>query len=136
MGGTETVLLVEDQAAVRNYIGEVLKEHGYRVLEAANGMEAVEVSGDYGGRIDLLLTDIVMPGMSASEMTLQFLALRPGTPVLRMSGYPDRLGCLPQLNHGTPSLQKPFTRRCCWHGSENFGSTRSGCIQQIGELEL
>ena len=106
VGGTETLLLVEDQTAVRNYIGEVLKEHGYRVLKAANGMEAVEVSARYGGRIDLLLTDIVMPGMSASEMILQFLALRPGTPVLRMSGYPERLGA--QLNDGTPYLQKPI----------------------------
>ena len=111
VGGTETLLLVEDQTAVRNYIGEVLKEHGYRVLNAANGMEAIEVSGHYGGLIDLLLTDIVMPGMSASELIAQFLALRPGTPVLRMSGYPGRLGAQlgGRLEHGTPYLQKPFT---------------------------
>jgi DNA-binding response OmpR family regulator len=74
-------------------------------------MEAIAVSGHYGGRIDLLLTDIVMPGMTISEMILQFLALRPATPVLRMSGYPERLGAQlgGQLENGTPYLQKPFT---------------------------
>jgi two-component system cell cycle sensor histidine kinase/response regulator CckA len=106
-GGTETVLLVEDEAGVRRFIRGVLEDHGYRVLDAGNGIEAIELARSYGGSIDLLLTDIVLPGMKSADLIRQFQAVRPGVTVLRMSGYPDRFGAA--LDSETPHLAKPFT---------------------------
>jgi PAS domain S-box-containing protein len=107
--GTETVLLVEDEPGVRNYIREVLDTHGYRTLDTSRGPEAIELARHYGGPIHLLLTDMVLPGMNGSEVIRQFLAVRPGVPVIRMSGYSERLGA--QLDDSVPLLQKPFTPR-------------------------
>ena len=105
--GTETILLVEDDPAVRAFIREVLEGQGYRVLDVEGGSQAIELAGRYGGRIDLLLTDVVLPGMNGEELIPRILVLRPGMPVLRMSGYPQRSGI--QLKTGTPYLQKPFS---------------------------
>jgi len=107
MEGSETVLLVEDEPGVRNYVRKVLESHGYRALDAARGEDAIQIAERYKGEIDLLLTDLVLPGMKGSEVIERFLALRPGAGVLRMSGYPDRFGA--QLGEGIPHLQKPFT---------------------------
>jgi two-component system cell cycle sensor histidine kinase/response regulator CckA len=105
--GTETVLLVEDETGVRDFIRGVLEGHGYRALGAARGIDAIEIARRHDGPIHLLLTDVVLPGMNGTEVVRQFVALRPGIPVLLMSGYPQRFGT--QLNQGIPHLQKPFS---------------------------
>jgi CheY-like chemotaxis protein len=86
-GGSETILLVEDDDRVRALSCEILQEHGYTVLEARHGEDAVDITQRYHGGIHLLLTDVVMPGMGGRELAVR---LRPGRPqmrVLYMSGY-------------------------------------------------
>jgi two-component system, cell cycle sensor histidine kinase and response regulator CckA len=87
--GTETILLVEDEAIVRRFLRESLAQYGYRVLECSNGLEAMERARHYPASIDLLLTDLVMPGMGGAELAEQFSACRPGVPVLCLSGYSE-----------------------------------------------
>ncbi|MGA2382049.1 MAG: PAS domain-containing protein [Gemmatimonadales bacterium] len=108
--GTETILLVEDEEAVRKVAREALHRRGYSVLEAADAERALEVSGRFDGHIALLLTDVVMPGLSGRALADRLAPLRPDTKVLYMSGYTDAAivehGVLaPGLNY----LQKPFT---------------------------
>ena len=105
--GCETILLVEDESDVRNYIRESLEEFGYSVLEAANGADALEIAESFEAPIHVLLTDMVMPGLSAAETARRFLKLRLRTPVIRMSGYPERCG--DSLDESMPYVQKPFT---------------------------
>jgi PAS domain S-box-containing protein len=85
--GRETILLVEDDSSVRGSVFRVLTECGYKVLDAANGADALKLSADYGGDIDLLLTDLVMPGMSGREVAQHLRRLRPNVCVLFTSGY-------------------------------------------------
>jgi len=87
--GTETILLVEDEQMVRNLTRDSLKMHGYTVLEARNGEEALLISRQHEGPIHLLLTDVVMPGLSGRELAQQLVTMRPATQVLYMSGYTD-----------------------------------------------
>ncbi|HCU11137.1 MAG TPA: hybrid sensor histidine kinase/response regulator [Gemmatimonadetes bacterium] len=107
--GTETILLVEDSAAVRVAVRQILERCGYTVLEAPNGTLALNTARRTS-TIDLLLTDVVMPEMSGRELSDQFAILRPNTKVLLMSGYTDdaviRHGV---LRPGTAYLQKPFS---------------------------
>jgi PAS domain S-box-containing protein len=106
---TATVMLVEDETGVRHLAREVLTRSGYRVLEAANGTDALRVAAQHSGSIDLLLTDVVMPGMSGAELAARFVALRPGTRVLYASGYTDEAVLDHGLQHdAVPFLQKPF----------------------------
>jgi CheY-like chemotaxis protein len=109
-GGTETVLLVEDAAAVRAVAKQVLERQGYTVLEAADGAAALRLAQDHRGPIHLLLTDVVMPQVSGRELAERLAHLRPDTKVLYASGYTDdsvvRHGI---LESGTAYLQKPFT---------------------------
>jgi len=109
--GSETILLVEDAELVRNLARQVLEGAGYRVLEAANAEAAIDLCERINGdRIDLLLTDVIMPGMSGNEMSRVILAKHPGMPVLYMSGYTD--DAIVQhgvLEAGINFLQKPFT---------------------------
>ena len=108
--GSKIVLLVEDEHAVRDLAQRVLINHGYSVIEAQHGEEAVMLSELHQGSIDLLLTDVVMPEMSGRQLALKLEPLRPGMRVLYMSGYTDdtllRYGV--QENQ-VPFLQKPFT---------------------------
>ena len=108
--GTETLLLVEDEAAVRSSVRRLLEWHGYTVLEARNGTDALRVYETYEGGIDLVLTDLVMPEMGGHELVERLRARRPGLRVLFMSGYAERAfisnGSIPQ---GTGYLEKPFT---------------------------
>jgi CheY-like chemotaxis protein len=108
--GSETVLLVEDADSLRELGREILEEHGYRVLEARSGVEALQVLGRHAGSLELVLTDLVMPGMSGVELAGQIKAQRPATKVLYMSGYTDdALGHHGVLEAGMAFVEKPFT---------------------------
>jgi len=100
----ETILLVEDEAAVRKYVASVLRSSGYIVLEAGTGRDALAVAGRHTGVIHLLLTDVVMPEMGGLELSERFPEARPGVPVLMMSGYADR-----PMPDARELLAKPFT---------------------------
>jgi len=108
-GGEETVLVVEDEKLVRDLVREILSQHGYDVLEASRGTEALEVSGRHKGPIHILISDVVMPGMTGPELARRLTALRPEMGVLFMSGYTD--DAILQhgvFEHGAEFLQKPF----------------------------
>jgi CheY-like chemotaxis protein len=108
--GTETVLLVEDQAEVSKLAETALRRFGYRVITAASGTEAIAASRNFVGTIDLLLTDVVMPGLGGRETADQILAHRPTMRVLFMSGYTESaISHRSVLNPGVAHLQKPFT---------------------------
>ncbi|HXQ24211.1 MAG TPA: response regulator, partial [Candidatus Acidoferrales bacterium] len=89
VGGSETILLVEDEAAVRELVRRVLSEQGYQVLPAADGKEALPLADRHDGPIHLLLTDVVMPEMSGSQLAERLKAVHPETRVLYMSGYTE-----------------------------------------------
>jgi two-component system cell cycle sensor histidine kinase/response regulator CckA len=107
--GTETILVVEDEARVRKLVCQVLTARGYHVLEALRGEQAIRRAAKHKGRIHLLLADVVMPEMSGPRTVEQIRALHPGIKVLYMSGYTDEAivhhGI---LDSGQPFLQKPF----------------------------
>jgi signal transduction histidine kinase len=110
--GTETVLVLEDEDAVREMVCEIVRERGYRVLVARHPDDAIRIAERHEGPIDLLLTDVVMPGMSGRAVAQRLQPLRPEMRVLYISGYPDaRLGHQHVLDPGEPLLQKPFTPR-------------------------
>jgi CheY-like chemotaxis protein len=108
--GNETVLLVEDEEAVRGVAQRMLERNGYRVLVAQNPGDALLVSELHDQRIDLLLTDVVMPRMNGAELASRFLTRWPQLKVLYMSGYTDgSVVAHGVLESGLPFLQKPFT---------------------------
>jgi two-component system cell cycle sensor histidine kinase/response regulator CckA len=106
----ETVLVVEDDRAVRDVVAATLIQHGYRVLQAPDGRTALKLAQKAAGQVHILLTDVVMPGMQGRELAQALAAEHSGLRVLYMSGYTDdaviRNGV---LEAGTPFLQKPFT---------------------------
>jgi CheY-like chemotaxis protein len=108
--GGETVLLVEDEPGVRAIGKDLLEFHGYKVLEAENGVRALEVEARHKGPIHLLLTDVVMPLMGGRELAERMSGRRPETRILFVSGFTDdtvvRHGV---LDEGVAFLQKPFT---------------------------
>ncbi len=108
-GGNETVLLVEDSDVVRCYTAEILQMGGYAVLEASSGEEALRVARERGRPIDLLVTDLVMPGVNGKEVAARLGAAQPGLKVLFVSGYPeDAVGKKRLIEAGAPFLGKPF----------------------------
>ncbi|MDE3019483.1 MAG: CHASE3 domain-containing protein, partial [Nitrospirota bacterium] len=108
--GTEAILLVEDEAAVRSLIRSVLAERGYLVLEAASPEEALTIGASYRSQIHLLVTDVVMPGGSGKHVAEQLTRQRPDLKVLYMSGYTDStIVHHGVLDSGLAFLQKPFT---------------------------
>ena len=110
LNGTETILLVEDQPEVRNLAGTVLRRYGYTVMEASHGQEGLRVSGEFDGTIDLLITDVIMPGMNGLEMANQMRPTRPGMKVLCISGYPEStFSQRGILEADVAYLQKPFS---------------------------
>ncbi len=110
--GSETILLVEDEASLRSFVRECLEASGYAVLEPLNAIEACDVADRHAGAIHLLVTDVVMPGMSGRDVAERAATSRPEMKVLYMSGYTDdailRHGI---LDDGAAFLQKPFTGR-------------------------
>ena len=110
-GGTETILLVEDELAVRTLTRAILERHGYKVLEATNGVEALCLWREHHGTVALLLTDLVMPaGMSGQQLARQVQSEKPALKVVFISGYSaDLAGHELQLRNGENFLQKPFT---------------------------
>jgi two-component system, cell cycle sensor histidine kinase and response regulator CckA len=110
-GGTETILLVEDEPAVRSLTRTILERAGYKVIEAANGAEGVRAFENCGGRIDLALTDVVMPdGMSGRQLADRLRKMRPALRVIFTSGYSaDFAGRELSLDEGQSFLQKPAT---------------------------
>ena len=110
MRGSETILVVEDDDGVRKLTREFLKINGYTVLEARNGAEAIQIPARHAGPVDLLLTDVLMPGMNGREVAQQFVSLRPETKVLFMSGYTeDAITHLGILEPGVAFIEKPFS---------------------------
>jgi PAS domain S-box-containing protein len=108
--GKETILLVEDEDIVRRLIGQVLVTHGYRVIEAASGADALEAIERHQGHIDLLLTDVVMSGMSGRELAEKLTELLPDLKVLYMSGYTDDAILRHGVFHKSAAfLGKPFS---------------------------
>jgi two-component system cell cycle sensor histidine kinase/response regulator CckA len=107
--GEETILLVEDELVVRRLIAEILESSGYSVLQAGDGPSALELIRRHTGSLDLLVTDVVMPGMSGPDVAGAVAAMRPGTQVLYISGYTDSsVGHHGLLEPGIAFLQKPF----------------------------
>jgi CheY-like chemotaxis protein len=108
--GSETVLVVEDDEMVLNFIRKSLKGHGYQILEAQNGQQALQVIEEYEGTIHIVVTDVVMPKMSGRELARHLQKLSPEMKVLCMSGYSDnaitRHGI---LEKGVEFIQKPLT---------------------------
>ena len=108
--GSETVLVVEDDETVRNMAIKVLKRFGYTVLCAPEGQEGLRICREYDGPIHLMLTDVIMPGMSGKELAEHLKTQKPGIRVLFMSGYTDNaIVHRGILDKGIAFLQKPFT---------------------------
>jgi len=108
--GNETVLIVEDEDALREVSRRILDRNGYNVLTSSNGNEAIEVAARYKGPIDLLLTDVVMPKMLGKEVARRICESRPSTAVLYMSGYAEQvLASRGILAAGVTLLDKPFS---------------------------
>jgi CheY-like chemotaxis protein len=109
VGGVETVLLVEDEPAVRSLVRRALEEHGYHVLTAANGREALEVHGRHEGPLHALVTDVVMPEMGGREVVEHLCPLRPEMRVLFISGHSDDSSVRSGIDkYGAAYLPKPF----------------------------
>jgi two-component system, cell cycle sensor histidine kinase and response regulator CckA len=109
-GGHETILLVEDDPLIRKLATRVLAGLGYTVLQAENGLLAMEVVRSYGGEIMLLLSDVVMPLMNGQALAERLLVARPGLKVLYVSGYTDNVVVRQEVqDRSVAFLQKPYT---------------------------
>ncbi|MEW6201389.1 MAG: ATP-binding protein, partial [bacterium] len=106
----ETVLIVEDEDALRSFLTRIFKRKGYNVLEARHGGEALRVCQKHPGHIDLMVTDVIMPEMSGQELTKRIMPQRPGMKVLYMSGYTNNTIVKHGfLEPGTHFIEKPFS---------------------------
>ena len=119
--GTETILLVEDEPSVRTLVRDELRKLGYRVVEAKNGVEACLLATQQAGSFQLLLTDVVMPGMGGRELAQHLSVIKPDLRTLFISGYMDDIGIMAGQEAGTSSfLQKPFTPEVLAHAVRNL----------------
>jgi two-component system, cell cycle sensor histidine kinase and response regulator CckA len=110
--GTETILVVDDEDSLRTVIVDLLSQLGYHTLSAANGTEALLLATKYSGKIDVLLSDVVMDGLPGPELAEKLLQARPQLKVVFMSGFADSsLAPNGVLKPGTVLVQKPFTVR-------------------------
>jgi two-component system, cell cycle sensor histidine kinase and response regulator CckA len=109
-GASATVLLVEDEASVRHLSKRILEHAGYRLLEAVNGDDAEHVFAHHAGSIDLVVTDVIMPGCGGPELLSRLRVQAPALRVLYMSGYTDQSAVQKAgIGRGLPFVQKPFT---------------------------
>jgi two-component system cell cycle sensor histidine kinase/response regulator CckA len=110
ISGSEMILLVEDSEPLRKLTKSFLESHGFRVLVAQNGEEAIQLETSHSAKVDLLLTDVVMPGMNGRILAEKLLPRQPGMRVLYISGYTDSfIGRHGVLEQGMVLLHKPFT---------------------------
>jgi DNA-binding response OmpR family regulator len=110
LGGRETVLVVEDEDAVRDFAARALRQYGYSVLVARRAEEALLIAAEHPGRIDVVLADVIMPRTSGPGLMTKLRELRPGAPVVFMSGFTENaLGHHGVLESSHPFLQKPFS---------------------------
>jgi two-component system cell cycle sensor histidine kinase/response regulator CckA len=109
MAISETILVVDDTDAVLNAVTAILEKANFVVLRAGSGQDAIKLSSDYGGRIDLLLSDVQMPEMSGPDLGVALKRERPDMHVMLMSGF--RGGDLLVLNYGWAFIEKPFVSR-------------------------
>ncbi len=110
--GTETILLVEDEANLRYLARQYLEKQGYKVIEAADGAVAMQIAVAHEATIHLLLTDVIMPGMNGRELAQRISEIRPNAKILYMSGYTENvIGHDGTLDAGVRLLQKPFNLR-------------------------
>jgi two-component system cell cycle sensor histidine kinase/response regulator CckA len=107
--GSETVLLVAEEQGLRTAVREFLRSTGYSVLDAPNSMEALQVCGNYKGRIDMLLTDYVMPGLNGPGLATLAVKRQPNLRTICMSGYTDRINLVPDASKTITFLEKPFS---------------------------
>jgi two-component system, cell cycle sensor histidine kinase and response regulator CckA len=108
VGNPVTILLVDDDEAIRNYVRPILQQQGFHVIEASDGAEALKVASAYAEPVDLLLTDVIMPRVNGLVLTQRLLQERPGMGVLYMSGYVEK-SLLLATHPESSLLQKPFT---------------------------
>lgn len=109
VGGGRTVLVLDDDDALRASVRRVLSLHDFQVLEAPNAMEALELLRSHDGKIDLILCDLVLPGLSGREAANAMIARRPDAAVLYMSGYSTHDSFRRKMEEeGAPFLSKPF----------------------------
>jgi CheY-like chemotaxis protein len=107
--GSETILIVEDDAVVRRVVKRILINFGYQTLEAADSNEALGICEEYPGPIHLLLTDVIMPGMNGRDLAARWAASRPQTKIIFTSGYTeDTIALQGNLEAGIHFLQKPY----------------------------
>ena len=110
-GGKETILIVEDEPDLRELTRVFLEGYGYKVLQAASAEQAIQVADGFSERIDLLLTDVIMPGLSGRQLAEAILRSRPHTKIVYMTGYTDDMVVQHKvLEPGVNLLQKPFGR--------------------------
>jgi DNA-binding NtrC family response regulator len=108
--GTETILLVDDEEALRTVVVDLLSQLGYQMLSAASGAHALKVAGEYSGKIDLLMTDVAMDGLPGPELAETLLKTRPGMKVVFISGFADgSFAWEGILRPGMVLVQKPFS---------------------------
>jgi two-component system, cell cycle sensor histidine kinase and response regulator CckA len=116
-----TILLVEDDHAVRLLMRRILEERDYQVVEAQDGEDALLVAQLHGSRIDLLISDVEMPRLNGPELARQFAVLHPETKILLVSGYaPEKMGAASSLPRDIEFLPKPFTRSALLDRVEHF----------------
>ncbi|MGI8785871.1 MAG: response regulator, partial [Acidobacteriota bacterium] len=124
-GGIETILLVEDEEAVRRMCLRILEARGYRVLDCATPLGALTLAREYRERLDLLLTDVVMPGLSGPQLAEELIALRPEMKVLFMSGYSE----------DNASIQNSLDSRHAFLGKPFSANSLSGKVRELLDTE-
>jgi PAS domain S-box-containing protein len=124
-GGSETILLVEDEAALREITCEYLQSRGYNVLSASSGLQALEFCRTYGSPIDILMTDIIMPGIQGPELVKLALEMRPQMHVIYVSGYTDRGLEIVGADSSAVLLRKPYSLADLGHTIRSTASVAS-----------
>jgi CheY-like chemotaxis protein len=128
--GNETILVVDDEPSLRTLVVAILQPRGYTMLEAGSGAEALQVSQSFSGRIDILLTDVIMPGMNGRELAEAITAKRPETRIIYMSGYTDNaIAHHGVLDPGVVLIEKPITADKL---NSVLGTTRGSTTERAG----